>query len=130
VAKSHESRACARLFCVETALDTMTWQVAMILGPKSNCGLNLPVIKMLSRIVVARPEEATLTRGVSNMFARVALLSAIGMVLALAVAPVPVRAAGHGHQNEVNFQAYTAECAKMDPKSQAYKDCMNLAEGQ
>jgi hypothetical protein len=75
-------------------------------------------------------EEVTLTRGVSNMFARVALLSAIGMVLALAVAPVPVRAAGHGHQNEVNFQAYTAECAKMDPNSQAYKDCMNLAEGQ
>ena len=64
------------------------------------------------------------------MFTRVALLSAIGMVLALAVAPVPVRAAGHGHQNEVNFQAYTAECAKMDPNSQAYKDCMNLAEGQ
>ena len=64
------------------------------------------------------------------MFARVALLSAIGMVMVLAFAPIPAGAAGHGHQDEVKFKAYTDECNKMDHASQAYKDCMNLAEGQ
>jgi hypothetical protein len=67
------------------------------------------------------------------MFARVlgaAMLSAIGLVAVLAFAPTPARAAGHGHQNEVNFQAYVNECKKMDPNSQAYRNCMALAEGQ
>ena len=67
------------------------------------------------------------------MFARVlsaAMLSAIGMASVLAFTPMPAGAAGHGHQNEVNFQSYVNECNKMDHASQAYKDCMNLAEGQ
>jgi len=67
------------------------------------------------------------------MFARVlsaAMLSAIGMASVLAFAPIPAVAVGHGHQNEVNFQAYVDQCKKMDPNSQAFKDCMNLVEGQ
>ena len=67
------------------------------------------------------------------MFARVmsaAVLSAIGTAAVLAFTPIPAGAAGHGHQNEVNFQAYVAECNKMDPNSQAYRNCMALAEGQ
>ena len=67
------------------------------------------------------------------MFARVlsaAALSAIGMASVLAFTPIPAGAAGHGHQNEVNFQAYVAECNKMDHNSQAYRNCMALAEGQ
>jgi hypothetical protein len=67
------------------------------------------------------------------MFARVlsaAALSAIGMVSVLAFTPIPAGAAGHGHQNEVNFQAYVAECNKMDHNSQAYRNCIALAEGQ
>ena len=75
------------------------------------------------------------------MFARVAkidrrfvlsatALSAIGVASVLAFAPVPVRAAGHGHQNEVNFKAYVDQCNKMDHNSKAYSDCMALAEGQ
>ena len=64
------------------------------------------------------------------MFARVALLSAIGMTMVLAFAPIPAGAAGHGHQDEVKFKAYVDECNKMDHTTQAYKDCMLLAEGQ
>ena len=64
------------------------------------------------------------------MFARVALLSAIGMTMVLAFAPIPAGASGHGHQDEVKFKAYVDECNKMDHASQAYKDCMLLAEGQ
>jgi len=64
------------------------------------------------------------------MFARMALLSAIAMASVLTFAPIPAGAAGHGHQDEVKFQAYTAECEKMNHDSQAYKDCINLAEGQ
>jgi len=67
------------------------------------------------------------------MIARVlsaAALSAIGMVSVLAFTPIPAGAAGHGHQNEVNFQAYVTECNKMDHNSQAYRNCMALAEGQ
>ena len=64
------------------------------------------------------------------MFARVALLSAIGMASVLAFAPIPAGAAGHGHQNEENFKAYVDQCNKMDHASQAYTDCMDLAEGQ
>ena len=64
------------------------------------------------------------------MFARVALLSAIGMATVLVFAPLQVRASGHGHQNEVNFKAYVDQCNKMDHASQAYTDCMDLAEGQ
>ena len=67
------------------------------------------------------------------MFARVlsaAMLSAIGMASVLAFTPIPAGAAGHGHQNEVNFQAYVNECNKMDKDSQAYRNCIALAEGQ
>ena len=67
------------------------------------------------------------------MLARVfsaAALSAIGMASVLAFTPIPAGAAGHGHQDEVKFKAYTDECNKMDHASQAYKDCMLLAEGQ
>ena len=74
--------------------------------------------------------ERQLTRGVSDMFARMALLSAVAMASVLAFAPIPAGAAGHGHQDEVKFKAYVDECNKMDHNSQAYKDCMNLAEGQ
>jgi hypothetical protein len=67
------------------------------------------------------------------MFARVlsaAALSAIGMASVLAFTPIPAGAAGHGNQDEVKFQAYVAECNKMDHSSQAYRNCMALAEGQ
>ena len=75
------------------------------------------------------------------MFARVAkierrfvvgaaLLSAVGVASVLAFAPISARADGHGHQNEVNFKAYVDECNKMDHSTQAYTDCMDLAEGQ
>ena len=67
------------------------------------------------------------------MFARVfsaAALAAIGMTSVLAFTPIPAGAAGHGHQDEVKFQAYTAECEKMDQTTQAYRNCMALAEGQ
>ena len=67
------------------------------------------------------------------MFARVfsaATLSAVCTIAVLAFAPIPAGAAGHGHQDEVKFKAYVDECNKMDQNSQAFKDCMNLAEGQ
>ena len=67
------------------------------------------------------------------MFARVfsaAALAAIGMTSVLAFTPIPAGAAGHGHQDEVKFQAYVNECNKMDHTSQAYRNCMALAEGQ
>ena len=67
------------------------------------------------------------------MFARVlsvSTLAAVCTIAVLAFAPIPAGAAGHGHQDEVKFKAYTDECNKMDHASQAYKDCMNLAEGQ
>ena len=67
------------------------------------------------------------------MFARVlsaTALSAIGMASVLAFTPIPAGAAGHGHQDEVKFQAYVNECNKMDHNSQAYRNCIALAEGQ
>ena len=67
------------------------------------------------------------------MFARVlsaAALSAIGLMSVLAFTPIPASASGHGHQDEVKFQAYVAECNKMDHASQAYRNCMAMAEGQ
>ena len=67
------------------------------------------------------------------MFARVfsaTALAAIGMTSVLAFTPIPAGAAGHGHQDEVKFQAYVAECEKMDHASQAYHNCVAMAEGQ
>ena len=67
------------------------------------------------------------------MFARVlsaATLSAACTIAVLAFAPIPAGAAGHGHQDEVKFKAYVDECNKMDHNSQAYRNCMALAESQ
>ena len=65
------------------------------------------------------------------MFARVvlsaALLSAIGV---LAFAPLPAGAASRGHHDEAAYKAYLAECAKMDSQSQAYRNCIAMAEKQ
>ena len=64
------------------------------------------------------------------MFARVmsvAALSAIGVVAVLAFAPM-AGAASRGHHNEEAYKAYLNECEKMDPQSQAYRNCLAMAE--
>jgi hypothetical protein len=72
------------------------------------------------------------------MFARVgkierrfvlgAALSAIGVVSVLALAPIPASAESRGHHNEEAFKAYMNECNKMDPQSQAFRNCVAMAE--
>ena len=68
------------------------------------------------------------------MFGRVvlsaALLSAIGVASVLAFAPLPAGAASRGHHDEAAYKAYLAECAKMDSQSQAYRNCIAMAEQQ
>lgn len=72
------------------------------------------------------------------MFARVgkierrfvlgAVLSAISFAAVLAFAPLPAGAASRGHHNEEQYKAYLAECQKMDPQSQAYRNCVAMAQ--
>jgi hypothetical protein len=65
------------------------------------------------------------------MFARVILgtsLSAMGLAAVLAFTPVPAGAASRGHHNEEAYKAYLAECGKMNPQSQAYRNCVAMAQ--
>jgi len=72
------------------------------------------------------------------MFARVgkierrfvlgAALSAIGVVSVLAFAPLPASAASRGHHNEEQYKAYMAECQKLNSQSQAYRNCVAMAQ--
>jgi hypothetical protein len=65
---------------------------------------------------------------IERRFVLGAALSAIGVVAVLAFAPLPAGAASRGHHNEEAYKAYLAECEKMNPQSQAYRNCIAMAQ--